>query len=206
MDDSAERDVAAYFDRAAPFYDRVTLEPAPWPPNLVLAALLAGHLRPGMRALDIGAGTGQTTAALVPPLEAHDITGVDISAGMLAAYAERFSAAGTFRGTLAEYLASDHATAPDIIVSVGAFEFVADLRTVLQDCGRLLLPSGLLAISCETGVPNPAADPLRYPRAAEDIERLVREAGFVILAAHQAEAYREASMPVNFAYVLAQRP
>ncbi|WP_434444894.1 class I SAM-dependent methyltransferase [Lentzea sp. E54] len=76
-------EVPAKFDRAARGYDLlVGLNPG-YHQALRLSARALG-LRPGMRVLDLGCGTGASTAALVAASPGVEIVAVDASEGMLA--------------------------------------------------------------------------------------------------------------------------
>ncbi|MFJ8958024.1 class I SAM-dependent methyltransferase [Lentzea sp. NPDC102401] len=75
-------EVPAKFDRAARGYDfLVGLNPG-YHQALRRSARALG-LRPGMRVLDLGCGTGASTAALVAAAPGVDIVAVDASAGMI---------------------------------------------------------------------------------------------------------------------------
>ncbi|HEX8869461.1 MAG TPA: class I SAM-dependent methyltransferase [Lentzea sp.] len=76
-------EVPGKFDRAARGYDfLVGLNPG-YHQALRRSARALG-LRPGMRVLDLGCGTGASTAALVAAAPGVEIVAVDASAGMLA--------------------------------------------------------------------------------------------------------------------------
>lgn len=81
-------EVPGKFDRAARGYDfLVGLNPG-YHQALRRSALALG-LRPGMRVLDLGCGTGASTAALVAAAPGVEIVAVDASAGMLARAREK---------------------------------------------------------------------------------------------------------------------
>ncbi len=81
-------EVPGKFDRAARGYDfLVGLNPG-YHQALRRSALALG-LRPGMRVLDLGCGTGASTEALVAAAPGVEIVAVDASAGMLARAREK---------------------------------------------------------------------------------------------------------------------
>lgn len=81
-------EVPGKFDRAARGYDfLVGLNPG-YHQALRRSALALG-LRPGMRVLDLGCGTGASTAALVAAAPGVEIVAVDASEGMLAQAREK---------------------------------------------------------------------------------------------------------------------
>lgn len=76
-----------HFDRAAPRYDRLTgFNPGYHRHLAAAAAELAGRLNGAAapRVLDLGCGSGSSTAALVAAAPHARVTGVDASPGMLA--------------------------------------------------------------------------------------------------------------------------
>lgn len=101
-------------------------------------ALVKRYLRPDMRVLELGCGTGLLMKRLVP--HAVQVLGADLSRGML-------------RKAQARNLQVVQATATEIPFASGSFDIVysfkvlahvKDIRGALQECARVLKPGGLL--------------------------------------------------------------
>ncbi|GAB3964247.1 class I SAM-dependent methyltransferase [Actinoallomurus acanthiterrae] len=140
-------DVSGAFDRHAAAYDRLVGANPGYHADLRRAArafaLSAGGT--GARLLDLGCGTGASTAALLAAAPYAEITGVDASAGMLArarakpwpatvrfvrGRAEEPPVAGPFDGVFAAYLIRNLAD-PDAVLAV--------LRALLRPGGVLVV-------------------------------------------------------------------
>ncbi|HEX4152400.1 MAG TPA: class I SAM-dependent methyltransferase [Steroidobacteraceae bacterium] len=137
--------VRGLFDRTAPDYDRVERAMAfgsgSWYRRHALAR--AG-LKPGMRVLDIGTGTGLTAreaAYLVGP--AGEVTGVDPSAGMMER--ARVPACVRLLAGTAEAIPSPPAEA-DFLCMGYALRHIGDLPLVLSEYLRVLKPGGRVCL------------------------------------------------------------
>ena len=107
-----------------------------------------------LRVLEVGAGTGGTTAALLPALPEGqaDYTYTDISAGFFGEAERRFG--GTEAGM--EYRVLDIERDPgeqgfaahrhDVVVAANVLHATRDLGESLMHCRRLLAPSGMLVL------------------------------------------------------------
>ncbi|HTQ14778.1 MAG TPA: class I SAM-dependent methyltransferase [Rhizomicrobium sp.] len=155
------------------------------------AALAFAGARPGERVLDIGCGCGTTTLALSKAVGAGgSITGVDISAPMLAVARARGAATGV---NFLEADASAHIFHPthDLVFSRFGVMFFSDPPSAFANIRKALKPGGRLAFVCwrsaaenlwasapfaaarELLPPQPAPDPLAPgPFAFADGERL----------------------------------
>lgn len=141
--------LAEAFDRGAGSYDRmVTLNPGYHAQlrrsarRLALAGGAAGH-----RVLDLGCGTGASTAALAAALPRAEIVGVDASAGMLRRAADKtWPARVSFVHTSVEDLGAAGVRGPfDAVFAAYLFRNLADPDAVLRTVLELLVPGGLLA-------------------------------------------------------------
>lgn len=148
-DDSA-RDVPGAFDAGAGAYDALVGANPGYHKHLRLSAArmqLADQGR-GLRLLDVGCGTGASTAALLHVAPHAEIVAVDGSAGMLAeAQAKAWPESVTFVHSRAEDLAEAGVTGPfDGILAAYLVRNLADPDPVLQSLRTLLRPGAVLAV------------------------------------------------------------
>ena len=138
---------AAYFDKAA----------ATWDDNarrVAMAGVIANGmrdeipLRPDMKILDFGCGTGLVTRQLAPHVAS--VTAADTSAEMLRVLAEKAEAAG-FAGVQTLLLEAGYPTPVgasfDVIVSSMVFHHVEDVPLVLERFASWLRRDGWVAIA-----------------------------------------------------------
>ena len=120
-------------------------------PFLDLLALV--EKRPGMRALDLGCGTGELTRRLHDELEARETVGVDRSPKMLARSAA-FAAPGLrFEQAAIETFVPD---APfDLVFSNAALQFVAGHEELWPRLASFLAPGGKLAVHLPANQDHP---------------------------------------------------
>lgn len=133
------------FDRSAVDYERVhramALGTGSWYRR---RALIASGLRPGMRVIDVGVGTGlmaREAATIVG--DARLVTGVDPSPGMLA-HARVPLGTELILGS-AEKIPLPEASA-DFLSMGYALRHLDDLQAACADCFRVLRPGGLLCV------------------------------------------------------------
>ncbi|GAB3645744.1 class I SAM-dependent methyltransferase [Glycomyces tarimensis] len=136
------------FDRVAPAYDRTnTVMVAGQDRRWRKAAREALSLQPGERCLDLGAGTGVSTAELAK--SGADVIGLDLSLGMLRAHADRrvpLVAGDALRLPFAD-------GAFNAVTGSFFIRNVADLDACLTEILRVLQPGGRLVL-CEVSRPT----------------------------------------------------
>ncbi|MFD9722324.1 class I SAM-dependent methyltransferase [Streptomyces sp. NPDC059072] len=145
-----DEDLTAAFDHASRSYDALVAANPGYHAHLrrsVRRLGLPGHGE-GLRVLDLGCGTGASTAALRSVLPAADITAVDASAGMLARAAAKPWAGGVrFVHAPAEHLAGAHVDGPfDAVFAAYLFRNLTDPDAVLGTVRAVLRPGGRLAV------------------------------------------------------------
>lgn len=143
-------DVPDAYDAGAEAYDGLVGANPGYHRHLRLSAQrmrLPDHGR-GLRLLDIGCGTGASTAALLSAAPHAEIVGVDGSAGMLAQVAtKRWPSSVTFVHSRAEALAAAGVTGPfDGILAAYLVRNLNDPDPVLRALRDLLRPGGVLAV------------------------------------------------------------
>jgi ubiquinone/menaquinone biosynthesis C-methylase UbiE len=142
-------DVPGAFDAGADSYDSLVGANPGYHKHLRLSAArmsLPDRGR-GLRLLDIGCGTGASTAALLHAAPDAEIVAVDGSAGMLAqARAKRWPASVQFVHSRVETLAEAGVAGPfDGVLAAYLVRNVADPDAVLQSLRALLRPGGVFA-------------------------------------------------------------
>jgi len=113
-------------ERAQPFWD--------------LASLV--ELRPAMRIVDLGCGTGELTAQLHQKLQASETLGIDSSAAMLAQVPQ----APGLRFQQQDIAAFAPEEKPDLIFSNAALHWVPDHGPLFARLRAALAPAGQLAV------------------------------------------------------------
>lgn len=145
-----DADLAAAFDHAAHSYDTLVAANPGYHAHLRRSVRRLGLPSPGrgLRVLDLGCGTGASTAALARVLPEADITAVDASAGMLdRARAKPWPDGVWFVCAPAEDLAEAGVTGHfDAVFAAYLFRNVADPDAVLDAVHDLLAPHGRLAV------------------------------------------------------------
>ena len=147
--DDKHRAVEAMFNRIAPRYDRLNRiislgQDRRWRRRTVAAL----RLPPGATVLDLGCGTGDLCDVVAAA--GYSATGVDFSAGMLAAAHTRAPLA---RADALALPVPDAST--DGVVSGFALRNFVDLDRFFRECARVLRPGGRIA-TLETAVPGSA--------------------------------------------------
>lgn len=150
MDRLRDEKLATAFDGAAGSYDRLVAANPGYHRDLRLSARRLGPAcgTAKVRILDLGCGTGASTAALARTYPGARITAVDASAGMLARAAGKPWPPGVeFVRSPAERLTDAGVTGPfDAVFAAYLVRNVADPPRLLRDVWRLLTPGGRLAV------------------------------------------------------------
>ncbi|MFD7795311.1 methyltransferase domain-containing protein [Streptomyces sp. NPDC059759] len=146
-----DADLAAAFDHAARSYDTLVAANPGYHAHLRRSARRLGLADGGrgLRVLDLGCGTGASTAALTAVLPHARITAVDASAGMLQrATAKPWPDNVTFVHSPAEHLtrAAGIGEAYDAVFAAYLFRNVAEPDSILTAVHNLLAPHGRLAV------------------------------------------------------------
>lgn len=139
------------FDHAAVDYDRFTAANPGYHGQLRRSArrLRLPDGGAGMRILDLGCGTGASTAALLQAAPRAHITAVDASCGMLErARAKKWPAGAVeFVHSPVEHLLEAGVRRPfDAVFAAYLFRNVSDPDSILQAVRGLLVPGGRLAV------------------------------------------------------------
>ncbi|NBM17651.1 class I SAM-dependent methyltransferase [Streptomyces sp. GC420] len=145
-----DEELATAFDHAARSYDHLVAANPGYHSHLRRSARRLGlpARGAGLRLLDLGCGTGASTAALLRAAPLAEITAVDSSAGMLErAAAKRWPPGVRFVHAPAERLAEAGVSGPfDAAFAAYLFRNVTDPDAVLTAVRALLTPGGRLAV------------------------------------------------------------
>lgn len=145
-----DESLAAAFDHASRSYDALVAANPGYHAHLrrsVRRLGLPGHGE-GLRVLDLGCGTGASTAAIRSVLPAAVVTAVDASAGMLGRAAAKPWADGVrFVHAPAEQLSEAGVTGPfDAVFAAYLLRNVSDPDAVLGTVRAVLRPGGRLGV------------------------------------------------------------
>ncbi|MFF7445608.1 MULTISPECIES: methyltransferase domain-containing protein [unclassified Streptomyces] len=145
-----DEDLATAFDHAARSYDTLVAANPGHHAHLRRSARrlgLSDH-GGGLRVLDLGCGTGASTAALAEVLPGAEIVAVDASAGMLErAAAKPWPPGVRFVRSSAERLTDAGVRGPfDAVFAAYLFRNVGDPDAVLAAVREVLVPGGRLAV------------------------------------------------------------
>lgn len=192
--------VEATFDSFAGSFDEKLERLDYRAPQLIAHALEKACNVPGkhLMALDAGCGTGLCGPLIAPYVSR--LTGVDLSAGMLAKAEGRGVYDKLIKAELTAFLA-DNADAFDLIVSADTLVYFGPLDPVLTTAFRALRPDGLLIFTVEqTDDAAEAGHRInphgRYSHSRAYLNRAVLAAGLSLLALEPAVLRNEGGNPV----------
>jgi predicted TPR repeat methyltransferase len=163
------------YDALAPTYDEMTAGNG-WSANRRVRDLLAPLGLTPARALDLGAGTGQTAAVLQGLFPAASLTLVDPSPGMLERARGRVAGAEVVTADAASFLREDDREW-DLVSAIGFLELAPDLFEVLRLAASRLTPGGHLVASHEPLLDDGSvqASPVSVVGGAQQVRRHPRE-------------------------------
>lgn len=201
---------AEVFDAVGARYEEVF---ADVPGQLAALDWLSGRLAPGARVLDVGSGTGRPTADVLTRA-GFDVTGIDVSAGMVALARQRVPAARFEQADVRTYRPPGGAYG-----AVCAFFplLVMDQPEVVESLTRMaswVAPGGAFAMATVPGdIRGLDIVWMGHPvtvssLATEDQLRVLEEAGLNVVHHHTAlyRPHGPDAQPEEHLYVHAQRP
>jgi predicted TPR repeat methyltransferase len=198
--------IAALFDRYAGEYDQHLTATLQYRVPQALRALLGEQIPEAGEwdVLDLGCGTGLSGAAL-RGLARH-LTGIDLSARMLAQARERGLYDRLIEGDIVQVLTTQDARF-DLAVAADVFVYIGDLEAVLARVAQSLRPGGWLAFSVEfSSAGEYRLQPTgRYAHAPAYIEALARRHGFTPVVERDVTLRVEQGQPVAGQLQLWQR-
>lgn len=203
--------VRALFDQYAPRFDKTLVQDLDYRgPQVLRAAVLAAceaeklpaHFN---RAIDLGCGTGLAAREFASLVD--EFIGVDLSPGMIErAQATRLYARLDVTDML-QGLRGETDDSAALIIAADAFVYVPDLRDLLRESARVLIPQGLLAFTVEThsGDGVVLGRGLRYAHSADYLHDAIADAGLKLRAMAPVSTRTEAGHAVPGLVVTAAR-
>ena len=200
--------VAQTFDSFADSFDSTLTRLQYRAPQLVAEALGAAVGTPGgsLDIVDAGCGTGLCGPLLKP--YARRLTGVDLSAGMLAQAQRRAAYDSVARAELCTYL-QENPAACDAVVSADTLCYFGALEDAFAAAQRALRPHGLLVFTVERAA-DAGPDYVigahgRYAHRSVYVQRALQGQDFTVLAAGHCILRLEGGVPVDGLIVSARR-
>jgi len=138
-----KREAYWFYRVLSPMYDR-WVNPLFWTPPMRSAALELARLdRPGLRTLDVGAGTGFSTEGIVERVDAASVTLLDQSPDQLSRAARKPSLARCPRVIGDAERLPFPTDAFDRYVSCGSIEYWPQPQSAIAEAYRVLRPGGI---------------------------------------------------------------
>ena len=186
--------VARLFDDYAPRFDKHLIDNLGYRAPALIAEGL-GAVAPGRRfaqALDLGCGTGLMGEALRSCID--HLTGVDLSAAMIAKARQRGVYDGLVVGDAAALLRCEPPGVFDLIVAADSLVYIGDLARLFATVAAALAGDGLFAFSVELHLGDgfKLGPTMRFAHSRSYIEATAREAGLRPLAIESVSTRREA--------------
>lgn len=159
------------FDRVAPSFEEQRALPAGVVETVRATIIATTDAGPATRFLDLGAGSGRFGAAFVAA--GDDYVGIDLSAGMLQAFAQRTVGSGC----RARLVRADGASLPfrdasfDVVLMMHVFGGLAGWRALADEALRVLRPRGAVVVG-RTERPSDGLD-ARMKQRAQEIVRAI---------------------------------
>ncbi len=201
--------VKSLFDEMAANFDEKLVGKLAYRGPQIIAELVSGQLpaNGSFDLLDAGCGTGLCAPLFAP--YARRLTGVDISAGMLARARQHKEYAELHEAELTAYLRGQH-QAYDLIVMADTMIYFGDLRELLAAIRQALRPGGLFAFTTEQPVAKDCGDASyhlkpsgRFGHSSAYLARTLAEAGLGIKIERNVTLRSEFCQPIHGIGILA---
>jgi len=196
------------FDQYAVRFDAALVEKLGYQAPALLRALIDTYAaQPFDHVVDLGCGTGLSGEPLRPI--AKRLTGIDLSAGMLARARDRACYDVLIEGDLAESLNAMPEGAVDLAVAADVLVYLGDLAPLFSAVARALKPDSLFAFSVERLEGDGdyrLTESRRYAHGADYLQSLAASQGFVTVAFEMASTRKDRDHPVPGYLMLLRRP
>jgi predicted TPR repeat methyltransferase len=198
--------VETLFDQYAERFDHALVDGLAYRGPALLRAAIERTSPPPRRfahMLDLGCGTGLAGAAFRDLAER--MTGVDLSAGMLAAARAKNLYGDLVQADLATFLAESREIY-DLVVAADVFAYLTDLSPVCAAVAGVLSPVGLFGFSVETHAGDGVVlgEKLRYAHGGAHVRTALAAARLAVVEMEPASTRNEAGVPVAGLVVVAR--
>ncbi|MGB0733864.1 MAG: class I SAM-dependent DNA methyltransferase, partial [Pontibacterium sp.] len=157
-----------------------------------------------IRCLDLGCGTGLVADALTPYAGDLELTGVDLSAGMLKLAKDKARYRHLIQADLTKFSAP--AGHYHIIIAADVFIYLGDLKPVFTKVANLLSPEGLFAFTLEAGDSHTQLMKSgRFSHSTQYIDHLITNTQFTTLSQQRFALRLENNEPVEGLLYLVQK-
>jgi predicted TPR repeat methyltransferase len=205
--------VRRLFDQYATRYDTALTENLAYRGPAILLEAAERVMRAAARpfhfhsVLDLGCGTGLAGAAF--RLVCGRLTGVDLSAAMVAKAAEKGFYDRLETADLVDFLEEEAGGEAryDLVIAADVFVYVNELSPIFAAVARVTAPGGLFAFTAEThaGLGVKLLPTLRYAHAEHYLRDLLRAADFSVSYLAETSVRSEKGRPVDSLVVVAQK-
>lgn len=158
------------------------------------------------RGVDLGCGTGLMGERLRHAVS--HLTGVDISAAMVAETRDKAIYDGVERAELLDFLGAEGCVA-DIVTAADVFMYCPALPPIFSLVGKILRPGGLFAFSVERHDGEDSQwlqASLRFAHNGDAVARALADAGLDVLRVSEETIRRDRGQPVAGLLFVARKP
>lgn len=196
----------ALFDSYADRFDYALVTNLQYQAPQILTKLLHKHFDEHYfaTAVDLGCGTGLMAAQLRAQIE--HLTGIDISASMVAKANDKQLYHRLIKGDFMDALPLAHDA--NLVMAADVFIYVANLAPAFDLIVNCLARDGLFLFSVETHsgkAPWQIRQSMRHAHSADYIETLLRERGFALVEKQEGIIRQDNDHPVAGLFYLAQK-
>jgi len=145
-------------------------------PDEVVKALV---LKPDMKVVDLGAGTGYFSVRLARAVPAGIVYAVDLEPKMVAYLAERAKSLSlaNLKAVQGSATSANLPEPVDLVLLVNVYHHIDDRAAYVRNLGKSLKPGGRIAI-IETTPEAPVGPPKAMRMSADNVEKEMKAAGF----------------------------
>lgn len=197
--------VATLFDQHAEDFDHILVDKLGYDVPAMIRRMAQPHLKPPVRLLDLGCGTGLVGACFndLP----GEMVGVDVSEKMLEMADARRVYDDLYVGEAIRFLSEWDEAPFDLIVAAELWPYLGDLAPFAAASFAALAPGGHVIASSERDETEWSVSRYqRFKHASDYVRQVLNAAGFEVLEIEPIIVRYEDGEPVHGDLVLARRP